>query len=96
MFEILLFVEQLFKALNIEVLLARRDKSKLAEVGASLFSLYSSLNAIYVNGQEIASCMRDILRDYEKAKQAGEESNGRFWRWETNKLCRLLSNQGPI
>jgi hypothetical protein len=80
MFEILkIFVEQLVKALNLEVLLARRDKSKLAEVGASLFSLYSSLNGIYVHGREIASCIRDILRDYENSKQVGGGTGDGDW-----------------
>ena len=43
MFEILkVFIEQVFKLVNIDGLLKERDKKRLSAIGADLFSLYTS------------------------------------------------------
>jgi hypothetical protein len=54
MFEVLkIFIQQAFKLLNIPELVKARKETQLAELGVSLFALYSSLNRILVCGLQI-------------------------------------------
>jgi hypothetical protein len=65
MFEVIkLFVEQVFKILNIEAIAKLRDRRNLAELGADLFALYTTLNFIYVTGLRIVSEIETIVRKY--------------------------------
>jgi len=54
MFEVLkLFIQSLFDVLDLKGLRTRQADSKIAQVGAELFLLYSALNSVYVAGIQI-------------------------------------------
>lgn len=70
MFEILkVFIEQVFKLVNIENLLKERDKRKLSSIGADLFSLYANLNAIYVTGLQIIAEIEQTLDRWDRYRR---------------------------
>ncbi len=70
MFEILkVFVEQIFKVINLETLIKGSDRKKLSEIGAHLFSLYTILNSIYITGRSIVAEIEAGIDRWEHQKK---------------------------
>ena len=87
MFEILkLFIEQVFRTLDIKSLLKSHKQAKLAEIGADLFALYSTLNSIYTCGNRILEEVEDIVA------RSAETRGGTRYRY-AGRLRSLLEEQ---
>lgn len=92
MFEIIkVFVEQVFKLINIDSLLKGRDKHKTADVGVELFSLYSNLNSIYVVGTAIVREIDNTIARWDRyRKEERKEEPIEFY--HLNDLLQLQQN----
>jgi hypothetical protein len=87
MFEIIkLFIEQVFRALDIKSLLESHKRAKLAKIGADLFALYSTLNSIYTCGNRILEEIDDIV------PRSAETGGGTRYRY-AGRLRSLLEEQ---
>jgi hypothetical protein len=73
LFEILkIFIEQAFKLINIDALSKSRDRRKLASIGADMFSLYTSLNGIYVIGLLIVEEIEKTIERWDRYRREGK------------------------
>jgi hypothetical protein len=89
-FEVIkLFVESVIKLINVEALVKERDKKRLSKIGVELFSLYATLNSIYVTGKRIQREIESTIdrADRYKAENRFEGSVGSY------DLDKLLSAQ---
>jgi hypothetical protein len=72
LFEILkIFIEQTFKLINIDPLLKSRERHRLSSLGVDLFSLYTSLNGIYVTGLLIVREIEQTIERWDRYRTEG-------------------------
>jgi hypothetical protein len=73
MFELIkILAETAIKAIPLKDILSRTHKSKIADIGIELFTLYASLNEIYVVGNGIVAEIQNLCRWMQRELSEGQ------------------------